>query len=112
MRELVPDHVRQVRSTHGTAVARAEQEITERLQGEIRYWANGRHGNTTPERARQRIDVLEDRLARRRADLPRDARGVPRPPRILSHALVVPLTMVAPASRSALLPTPEAVAVV
>ncbi len=103
MRELVPAHVNYVRTTHATAVERARQAISERLEAELLHWRGRRrhaNGSENPEQVERRIARLESRLTQRLAELDGEGRVVPRPPRVLGHALVVPLGLLAPAAEA------------
>jgi hypothetical protein len=99
MRSLVPEHLAYVRATHETALDRTRAEIEGRLNDEIAHWQKrladagaptSRRSKLSPDQIRARLTRVEQRLELRRADLDAEGHIVPRPPRILSSAVVVP----------------------
>ena len=102
IRELVPSHVEAVKAQRLPLLAKVEIEVRSRLQKEINYWdrraedlklqeAAGRQTRLPAADARNRADLLADRLQRRLAALQRERAIVPRPPRVLGGALIVPI---------------------
>jgi SNF2 family DNA or RNA helicase len=106
MNGLVPEHLAYVRSTHVTALERARREVGGRLRDEIEHWrarlhatgtANARKRKLSPEQISARITRLQQRLERREQDLHADGHIIPRPPRILGCAVIVPAGLLGPA---------------
>ena len=102
IRELVPAHVEAVKAQRLPLLAKVDVEVKARLQKEINYWdrraedlkqqeAVGKQTRLPAADARNRADLLADRLQRRLAELTRERAIAPRPPRVLGGALVVPI---------------------
>lgn len=82
-------------------------KVHQRLTQEINYWdayavklqaqedAGKRRGGISASQARQRADVLSDRLKRRVAELEAEKKIVTRPPTVLGGALIVPAGLLA-----------------
>jgi superfamily II DNA or RNA helicase len=92
MAHLVPEHLAKVRETHAVAVERARVDVEQRLGSEVAFWKNkaSRAGSGTDPQASRRLAEAEGRRAKRMRDLEADGKVVPRPPRVLACALVVP----------------------
>ena len=106
----------EVRARRLPEIDRVEAEVTARLKRGIVFWDNralrlrdderaGKAaGPVSAARAVARADELEDRLARRRAELARERDLAPLPPVVRGRALVVPIGLLrraAPASGAA-----------
>lgn len=98
---LLPEHTQQVRDRILPSVERTRQEVHRRLTSQINFWDNehsmlldkesaGQRLRLRPETAYRRARDLEDRLARRLAELQADAHLSVRPPKIAGAALIVP----------------------
>ena len=100
---LVPDHVEAVRTVRLPRLERAKAAVHDRLTKEVMYWdhravelkareeAGKPAARMNSQKARQRADDLQARLAERLAELEREAHLVARPPTVLGGALVVPV---------------------
>lgn len=78
------------------------QQVHQRLTQEITYWdayanklqavedAGKRRGGLSASQARQRADVLSERLKRRMTDLEAEKKIVTRPPTVFGGALIIP----------------------
>lgn len=100
--ELVPEHLREIRTRREAHIAKTMQQVHERLTREIVYWNNrtaqldlqeqaGKvNAKLNASQARQRADGLTERLRSRMARLESEKRIVPLPPTIIGGALVVP----------------------
>ncbi|MFC6287571.1 helicase-related protein [Nocardioides sp. GCM10027113] len=110
MRHLVGEHRSRVAQSHTTAVERARDEVTRRLEAEIAHWSAEAERNRRSddaqrrERDARRVQALQSRLARRLEELAADARVVARPPRVLASAVVVPVRLLSPQVEEAVLP--------
>ena len=103
IRQLVPEHLREVRLRREALVDKTLEQVQARLLAEIRHWdqrANdlrareeaGRAGDKlNSANARKRADDLNDRLQKRRAELAMERQISARPPTVLGGALVVPM---------------------
>ncbi len=100
--ELVPDHLREVKTRREAHIAKTMQQVHDRLTREIVYWNNraaqldleeqaGKvNAKLNASQARQRADTLAERLRARMKRLESEKRIVPLPPTIVGGALVVP----------------------
>ena len=113
---LALNQAEEVRARRLPGIDRVEAEVTARLKRGIVFWDNralrlrdderaGKAaGPVSAARAVARADELEDRLARRRAELARERDLAPLPPVVRGRALVVPIGLLrraAPASGAA-----------
>ncbi|MHB8448969.1 MAG: helicase-related protein [Mycobacteriales bacterium] len=98
------EHMRAVEARVVPDVARARQQVKQRLTQEINYWdarhaelldaeAAGRQLRIRPETAAKRARDLEHRLERRLAQLNGDERLLAKPPHVAGGALVLPQGM-------------------
>lgn len=100
--ELVPDHLREVKTRREAHITKTMQQVHDRLTREIVYWNNraaqldleeqaGKvNAKLNASQARQRADTLAERLRARMTRLESEKRIVPLPPTIVGGALVVP----------------------
>jgi hypothetical protein len=102
IQQLVPDHLREVKTRREALVDKTLQQVQARLLAEIRHWdqrANelkareeaGRGGDKlNSANARKRADDLNERLQKRREELALERQISARPPNVLGGALVIP----------------------
>ncbi|MCB0061331.1 MAG: DUF3883 domain-containing protein, partial [Caldilineaceae bacterium] len=100
---LVPDHLREVRSLREPLIDKTTAAVKERLTKEIIYWDNRaiqletqeragkNHARLNSTRARQRRDELETRLKQRMAELELERQISAQAPNAIGGALVIPL---------------------
>lgn len=129
IRNLVPEHLREVRIRREALVDKTLEQVQRRLLSEIQHWDQrarelrareeaGKAGlpavatakaealakagdKLNSSNARKRADDLNERLQKRRAELALERQISARPPTVLGGALVVPLGWFASASESA-----------
>ncbi|MDT0300609.1 helicase-related protein [Streptomonospora wellingtoniae] len=101
----LPAYLEEVRPRRQMEIQRVREQVTQRLNQEINRLAGEAMEAASKEAAeektkesseslgRKAVD-LEDRLARRRAELDRQEQMSTKPPRVVTSALVVPLSMV------------------
>ena len=99
---VVPEHLREVRTSQLALIAKTEAAVKDRLTKEINYWDHraeelklqeqaGKTGaRLNSGEARRRADMLQARLRKRLDDLELEAQISPLPPVILGGLLVVP----------------------
>jgi superfamily II DNA or RNA helicase len=102
IQHIVPEHLRSVSVRREEHLRKTMQQVHQRLTQEITYWdayanklqavedAGKRRGGLSASQARQRADVLSERLKRRMTDLEAEKKIVTRPPTVFGGALVVP----------------------
>jgi len=102
IQHIVPDHLRSVSVRREEHLRKTMEQVHQRLTQEITYWdayanklqavedAGKRRGGLSASQARQRADILSERLKRRLADLEAEKRIVTRPPTVFGGALIVP----------------------
>jgi len=101
LREVVPQHVDEVRARRIPLVDKIEQEVKARLQREINFWDRraqdlkaredaGKKTGLPASVAQARADRLSERMRERLAELDRERLISPRPPRVKGGALIVP----------------------
>ncbi|MDE0078116.1 MAG: DUF3883 domain-containing protein, partial [Caldilineaceae bacterium] len=100
---VVPEHVAEVRNARQPLIDKTRDAVQKRLNLEIAHWDNraeqlklqeqaGKvNARLNSAQARRRADRLEERLAKRLADLEQERQISPRPPVVLGAALIVPL---------------------
>ena len=100
---VVPEHVAEVRNARQPLIDKTRDAVQKRLSLEIAHWDNraeqlklqeqaGKvNARLNSAQARRRADRLEERLAKRLADLEQERQISPRPPVVLGAALIVPL---------------------
>jgi hypothetical protein len=100
--EVVPEHLKEVRDSKLTLIAKTEMAVKDRLTKEINYWDHRAEQFKLQERAgkpnaklnsgeaRKRADTLQARLHKRLEDLKLEAQISPLPPVVLGGVLVVP----------------------
>ena len=120
IRQLVPDHLRDVKTRREALVDKTLQQVQARLLAEIRHWdqrANelrvreeaGKTGDKlNSANARKRADDLGERLQKRRSELALERQISARPPTVLGGALVIPAGWFAQKGGAALHETPPA----
>ncbi len=103
---VVPEHLKEVRSARLELLAKTEAAVKERLTKEINHWDHraaqlklaeeaGKTGaRLNSGEARRRADTLQGRLQKRFEELKRDRQISPRPPLVLGGLLVVPRGLV------------------
>jgi hypothetical protein len=101
--QLVPSHVKEVRSRREDLVSRTMAAVKDRLTREINYWdhranqlkdqelAGRTNARINSGKARQRADELQARLQRRMIELELERQISPLPPVAIGGAIVVPL---------------------
>jgi hypothetical protein len=101
--ELVPGHVKEVRSRREDLVSRTMAAVKDRLTKEINYWdhranqlkdqelAGRTNARINSGKARQRADELQARLQRPMIELELERQISPLPPVAIGGAIVVPL---------------------
>ena len=99
---VVPEHLREVRTSRLALIAKTEAAVKDRLTKEINYWDHraeelklqeqaGKTGaRLNSGEARRRADLLQARLRKRLDELELEAQISPLPPVILGGLLVVP----------------------
>jgi len=102
IRELVPEHLAQVRERRLKLVEKTEKAVKERLTAEIRYWdfraselkqeeAAGKvNAKINSQMAARRADELQARLENRLAELEKEKRISVLPPLVVGGAVVIP----------------------
>jgi superfamily II DNA or RNA helicase len=102
IQHIVPEHLRSVSVRREEHLKKTMQQVHQRLTQEITYWdayanklqavedAGKRRGGLSASQARQRADVLSERLKRRMTDLEAEKKIVTRPPTVFGGALIVP----------------------
>jgi hypothetical protein len=120
IRQLVPDHLREVKTRREALVDKILQQVQARLLAEIRHWdqranelrAREEAGKTGDKlnsaNARKRADDLGERLKKRRSELALERQISARPPNVLGGALVIPAGWFAQKGGAALHETPPA----
>ncbi len=105
--QVVPGHLKEVRSRKMELVAKTEAAVKDRLTKEINYWDHraeqlklqeqaGKGGaRLNSIEARKRADALQARLEKRMADLKLEGRISPLPPVVIGGVLVVPMGLIA-----------------
>ena len=100
--ELVPDHLREVRTRREALIKKTMEAVKARLTNEISYWDHRANDLKDQELAgkpmarinsglaRQRADDLEARLKKRMEELEQERHIAPLPPVIIGGAIVVP----------------------
>jgi SNF2 family DNA or RNA helicase len=103
--QVVPEHLRDVRTGRLELLAKTEAAVKDRLTKEITYWDHRaeqlklqeRAGKTNARlnsgEARKRADVLQGRLQKRLEELKLEAQISPLPPVVMGGLLVVPMGM-------------------
>lgn len=102
IRNLVPEHLREVRIRREALVDKTLEQVQRRLLSEIQHWDQrarelrareeaGKGGDKlNSSNARKRADDLNERLQKRRSELALERQVSARPPTVLGGALVVP----------------------
>jgi len=105
--QVVPEHLKDVRDSKLSLIAKTEAAVKERLTKEITYWdhraeqlkiqeqAGKANAKLNSGEARKRADNLQGRLEKRLQDLKLEAQISPLPPVILGGMLVVPIGLIA-----------------
>jgi hypothetical protein len=105
--QVVPEHLREVRTGRLELLGKTEAAVMDRLTKEITYWDHRaeqlklqeRAGKTNARlnsgEARKRADVLQGRLQNRLEELKLEAQISPLPPVVIGGLLVVPMGMIA-----------------
>ena len=103
---VVPEHLREVRTFRHALIAKTEAAVKDRLTKEINYWDHRAEelklqeqaGRTATRlnsgEARKRADMLQTRLRQRLEELKLEAQISPLPPVVLGGLLVVPMGLV------------------
>jgi len=99
---VVPEHVAEVRNARQPLIDKTRDAVQKRLSLEIAHWdsraeqlklqeqAGKVNARLNSVQARRRADRLEERLAKRLAELEQERQISPRPPVVLGAALIVP----------------------
>lgn len=101
VRELMPTYLRQCREARERWIEKVRQEVSRRLDSQIRYWDHRalqlqqreEAGGTPPTnsvKARQRAEELRDRLERRLQALDQERQISAMPPNLVGRMLVLP----------------------
>ena len=105
IQNIIPDHIREVRSRTLAHVEKVQKAVDTRLRAEINYWdfrageladrehAGKKNARLNSKQAERRANELAERLARRMEQLKRQKQLSPMPPRIVGGALVIPSAM-------------------
>jgi SNF2 family DNA or RNA helicase len=105
--QVVPEHLKEVRNSRLTLIAKTEAAVKERLTKEITYWdhraaelklqeqAGKPNARLNSGEARKRADGLESRLQKRLDELKREAQISPLPPVALGGVLIIPIGLIA-----------------
>lgn len=113
IRQLVPEHLREVRERHEARVEKTKQAVVDRLTKEINYWdhranelkekelAGKKPGRLNSAKARARADELEARLRKRLAELEQERQLSAQPPVVVGGCLVAPHGLLDLARRAA-----------
>jgi len=100
---IVPEHLKEVRDSKLSLIAKTEAAVKDRLTKEITYWDHRAEQLKLQEQtgkinarlnsgeARKRADMLQARLQKRLEDLKLEAQISPLPPVVLGGLLVVPV---------------------
>jgi superfamily II DNA or RNA helicase len=100
---IVPEHLKEVRDSKLSLIAKTEAAVKDRLTKEIAYWdhraeqlklqeqAGMVNARLNSGEARKRADILQARLQKRLEDLKLEAQISPLPPVVLGGLLVVPI---------------------
>ena len=103
---VVPEHLREVRSHKLGLIAKTEAAVKDRLTKEITYWdhraeelklqeqAGKPNAKLNSGEARKRADLLQGRLQKRLEELKLEAQLSPLPPVVLGGLLVVPIGLI------------------
>ncbi len=101
--QVVPEHLKEIRDSRVTLIAKTEAAVKDRLTKEIIYWdhraeelklqeqAGRPNARLNSGEARKRADSLQGRLQKRLEDLKLEAQISPLPPVVLGGLLVVPI---------------------
>jgi superfamily II DNA or RNA helicase len=120
IQQIVPEHLKSVSVRREEHLRKTMQQVHQRLTQEINYWdayavklqaqeeAGKRRGGISASQARQRADVLSDRLKRRVSELEAEKKIVTRPPTVLGGALIVPAGLLAGIGTNGLVEEPAA----
>jgi superfamily II DNA or RNA helicase len=101
MQTLVPAHLEEVRTERVAAIQKARQEIEARMTYQINYWqkrhaelkhqeAAGKQTRLPAQAARDRAELLANRLGKRQQQLSAEAQISARTPILKSGALIIP----------------------
>jgi hypothetical protein len=101
MQTLVPAHLEEVRTERVAAIQKARQEIEARMTYQINYWqkryaelkhqeAAGKQTRLPAQAARDRAELLANRLGKRQEQLSAEAQISARTPILKSGALIIP----------------------
>ncbi len=102
IRELVPRHLEEVKRRRLEEIRKIETAVKDRLRREILYWQHralelereekaGKQPRLNSQNAWRTMEMLEDRLQKRLAELDKEKQIAPLPPEIEGAALVVPI---------------------
>lgn len=104
---VVPEHIAEVRGRRQAWIEKTRAAVQDRLTKEIAYWDHraeelklqeqaGKAGaRLNSQEARRRADDLQARLAKRLADLDREAQVSALPPVVIGGLVVVPMGLIA-----------------
>lgn len=100
---MVPEHLTDVRTRREALIQKTMEQVHQRLTSEIRHWDNranhiraseqaGKNRfKLNSEKARQRAELLAERLQKRTNELEKEKQIVAHPPTIPGGALIVPM---------------------
>lgn len=110
IRNIIPAHIGEVRTRTLSQVSKVQRAVDTRLRAEINYWdyrageladrehAGKKNARLNSKQAERRANELAERLRRRMDQLERQEQLSPMPPRVVGGALVVPASMLHPAT--------------
>ena len=110
IRNIIPAHIGEVRTRTHSQLNKVQKAVDTRLRAEINYWdyrageladrehAGKKNACLNSKQAERRANELAERLQRRMDYLERQKQLSPMPPRVVGGALVVPASMLHPAS--------------
>lgn len=110
IRNIIPAHIGEVRTRTLSQVSKVQRAVDTRLRAEINYWdyrageladrehAGKKNARLNSKQAERRANELAERLRRRMDQLERQKQLSPMPPRVVGGALVVPASMLHPAT--------------
>jgi len=106
VKNLMPEHLKEVRDRCVAYIAKVEQEVKNRLRAEIVYWdtqagimsdqiVQGKpNARLNAEKFQERVTNLEVRLKRRLEELALERNIISKPPTVLGGAWIVPRGMI------------------
>jgi len=115
--ELVPSHLKEVKSHKEELVDKTVKAVKARLTVEINHWdhraeqlkqqelAGRKNAKMNSAKARQRADELASRLEKRMEDLTQERQVSPLPPNVIGGAMIIPVGLIRELHDTAFKPT-------